>query len=152
MLHIRFRPRLYITNAYNVLLWTKIKQKNLQICVYQAPSCVHFCKKKHTQEGMFFQNHNYQGGTGKYTRLRYQTTNSSSQHMMDREATQVPYTTSIVFLADSYIFCSNFPAILALFLQLAILLYEGSTFEQKLYVASYICDWIYENRPYRHKK
>ena len=54
-----------------MLLWTKIKQKNLQICVDHAPSCVHFYKKKRTQEGasflcIFFCNHNYQGGTGEF--------------------------------------------------------------------------------------
>ena len=34
-----------------MLLWTTIKQ-NSQICVNHAPSCIHFCKKKHTQKGM----------------------------------------------------------------------------------------------------
>ena len=34
-----------------MLLWTKIKQNNLQICIDHAPSCVHFCKKIRMQEG-----------------------------------------------------------------------------------------------------
>ena len=42
----------------------------LQICIDHTFSCMHFCKKKHTQEGHatvhFFKNHNYQGGTGKF--------------------------------------------------------------------------------------
>ena len=34
--------------------------------------------------------------------------------MIDREARQVLYTTKAAFLADGYIFCSNFPAILCI--------------------------------------
>ena len=54
-----------------MLLWTKIKQKNLQICVDHAALCTHFCKKKHTQKWawllcILFCNHNYQGGTGEF--------------------------------------------------------------------------------------
>ena len=54
-----------------MLLWTKIKQKNLQICIDHAPSCIYFCKNKRTQEGLwllciFFCNHNYQGGIGEF--------------------------------------------------------------------------------------
>ena len=32
----------------------------------------------------------------------------------DHEAIQVPYTTTVAFLTDSCIFCSNFPAILCI--------------------------------------
>ena len=104
----------------NVLLWTKIKQKNLQICIYHAPYCVHFCKNKHMQEGawslyIFFHSHNYQGGTGK---LIYKTLILDHKrllsYMVDHKATQVLYTTRIVFLTDNYIFCSNFTAILCI--------------------------------------
>ena len=35
-------------------------------------------------------------------------------NMVDRKATQVPFVTRIAFLADSYIFCSNFPVILCI--------------------------------------
>ena len=37
-------------------------------------------------------------------------------NMVDREATQVPYTARNAFFADSYIFCSNFPSIFVLLL------------------------------------
>ena len=57
--------------------------------------------------------------------------------MMNHKATQVPYTTRIAFLADSYTFCLNIPAILCIIaIASYILLYEGSTFEQKLKVGS----------------
>ena len=53
-----------------MLLWTTIKQKNLQICIDHAPACIYFCKKKCIQERIWlhisFHNHNYQGGTGKF--------------------------------------------------------------------------------------
>ena len=58
---------------------------------------------------------------------------------IDYEATQVSYTTRIAFLVDSYIFCSNYPAILFIIaIASYILLYKGSTFEQKFKVASCI--------------
>ena len=100
-----------------MLLWTKIKQKNLQICIDHAPSCVHFGKKKRTQKGVwslyiFFHNHNYQEGTGKFNYKASILDNKQLlSNMIDRKATQVPYTTRMSFLTDSYIFCSNFPAI-----------------------------------------
>ena len=59
-------------------------------------------------------------------------------NMLDHEATQVPYTTRITFLTDSYVFAQTTQPFFALVLWLAILLYEGSTFEQQLKVASYI--------------
>ena len=67
-----------------MLLWTKIKQKNLEICVYKAPSCVHSCKK-HMQEGVwllyiFFHYHNYQGGTGKHKTLILDNKQLFSRH------------------------------------------------------------------------
>ena len=80
----------------NGLLWTRIKQKNLQICIDHAPSCIHFCKKKRTQEGewllyIFFHNHNYKGGAGK---LIYGASMLDSKQLLsnviDYEATQVP--------------------------------------------------------------
>ena len=36
------------------------------------------------------------------------------QNMIDRKATEVPYTARIFSLADNYIFCLNFPAILCI--------------------------------------
>ena len=43
----------------------------LQICIDHTLSCMHSCKKKCMQEGawslyIFFQNHNYQEGTGNF--------------------------------------------------------------------------------------
>ena len=35
-------------------------------------------------------------------------------NIIDHKATQVPYITKIAFLADSSIFCSNYPAILCI--------------------------------------
>ena len=35
-------------------------------------------------------------------------------NMIDDQATQVSHNTRIAFLVDSYIFCSNFPAILCI--------------------------------------
>ena len=119
-------------------MWTKIKQ-NLQIFVNHAPSCIHFCKKKCTQEGewslyIFFHNHNYQGGIGKFIYRALMLDNKQLlSNLIDCEATQVPYTTRIAFLVDNYTFCSNYPAILCIITMvsyiasyLAILLYKGS--------------------------
>ena len=33
-------------------LWTKIKQKNLQICFDYAPSCIYFVKEMHTRRSV----------------------------------------------------------------------------------------------------
>ena len=55
--------------------------------------------------------------------------------MIDQKAIQVTYTTSIVFLTNSYIFCLNFPAILAVPSYIVI---WSSTFEHNLKVASYL--------------
>ena len=121
---------------------TKIKQ-NLQIYIDHTPSCVHFCKKKHTQEGawllyILFHNHNYQGGASKFIyKASILDKKQLLSSMINHEATQVPHSIRISFLTDSYIFCSKFPAILCI-IPIAILLYEGSTFEQKFKVASYI--------------
>ena len=103
-----------------MLLWTNIKQKNLQICIDHAPSCIHFCKKKCTEEGVwllyiFFHNHNYQGCTGKFIYKALILDNKQLlSNMIDREAAQVTYTTRNAFLTVSYIFCSNHPAILCI--------------------------------------
>ena len=56
--------------------------------------------------------------------------------MIDWKATQVPYPTRVTFLADSYIFCSNFQAILCIVAIASFIAIEGSAFEQKLKVAS----------------
>ena len=120
-----------------MLLWTTIKQKNLQICIDHAPSYIHFCKKKRMQEVtwslyVFFHNQNYQGGTSKVNASILDNKQLLS-NMLDHKATQVPYTSIIAFNTDSYVFCSSFSAIYSIIAtaSLAILLYEGSTFEQK---------------------
>ena len=95
----------------------------MQICFYHAPSSVHFCKKKSMQELKI-------KGRGRYifsstiTIIREVQVNLSQGfdikqqtaplNMIDRKATQVPHTTRIALLADGYIFCSNFPAILCI--------------------------------------
>ena len=132
-----------------MLPWTKIKQKNLQICIDHTPSCIYFCKKKRTQEGawllcIFFCNHNYQGGTDEFI---YKASILSNKqlllNMIDHETIKVPHTTRIAFLTNRYIFCSNYPAIFCIIViasyiasQLAILLYKGSTVEQRLMQSS----------------
>ena len=64
-------------------------------------------------------------------------------NMIAHEATQVPYNTKIYLLADSYIFCSNFPAILCInAIASYIAIWRQSTFEQKLNVASYIARFL----------
>ena len=100
-----------------MLLWIEIKQKNLQICVDHAPSCIHFFKKKRMQEGawllyIFFQNHNDQEGTGNFIYKALILHNKQLlSNMTGHKSTQVPSTNRTAFLADSYIFCSNYPAI-----------------------------------------
>ena len=85
---------------------------------------------------IFFHNHNYQGYIGKFIYKASILDNKQLLlNMIDREAAQVTYTTRNAFLTDSYIFCSNFLAILCI---IVLLLYEGSTFEQKHEVATYI--------------
>ena len=56
----------------------------------------------------------------------------------DYEATQVPYTIRIAFLTDSYIFFSNFPAILYIIAIASYIAIWRQHFEQKFKVASYI--------------
>ena len=58
--------------------------------------------------------------------------------MIGRKAIQVPLTTTNAFLTKAMYFAQTSQPFFALLLQLAILLYEGSTFEQRLKVASYI--------------
>ena len=62
-----------------------------------------FVKEMYTWRGLVaVHNHNYQGGTGKFI---YKTSILDNKqllsNMMDHEATQVPHTTRIVFLADN---------------------------------------------------
>ena len=88
--------------------------------VDHTPSCVHFCKKEHMQEGswllcIFFYNHNYQGGTGKFIYKASILGNKQLlSNIIDCKATQVLHITRIAFLADSVISCSNYPAILCI--------------------------------------
>ena len=62
---------------------------------------------------IFLQNHNYQGGTGKYIYKGFANRQQRTflKHDVDRKATQVQCTIRIAFFADSYIFCTNYPAI-----------------------------------------
>ena len=72
-------------------------QKNLQVSIDHFPSCIHFCKKKGTQEGewslyIFFHNHNCKGGTGKFIyRASILDSKQLLSNMIDYEATQVLY-------------------------------------------------------------
>ena len=83
-------------------------------------SCIQFCKNKCTEEGAwslhnFFHNYNYEGITGNFIYKALILDNKQLlSNMIDCKATQVPYTTRISFITDSYIFCSNFPAILCI--------------------------------------
>ena len=119
-----------------MLLWTKIKQKNLQICICNALLAYIF-EKRCTQEGVqslyvFFHNHNYLGDASKFMYkaliLDYKQFLSRS-----RRHTSTPPETSFSQIARY--FAQTSQPFFALLLQLAILLYEGSTFEQKLKVA-----------------
>ena len=96
-----------------MLLWTKIKPKNLQVCVDHATSCAHFCKKKHTQEGawllcIIFCNRNYKGDTGQFIYKALILGNKQLlSNMVDSEATYVPYTTAIAFLQIAIYFAQT---------------------------------------------
>ena len=91
---------------------------------------------------IFFHNHNYQGSIGKFIYKASILDNKQLlSYLIDHKATQVPYTTSIAFLADSYIFCSNFPTILCNIAIDSYITLWWQHFEQKLKVASYI--WVY---------
>ena len=53
---------------------------------------------------IFFHNHNYQGDTGKFIYKPLILDNKQLlSDMLDREATQLPHTARIAFLADSYV-------------------------------------------------
>ena len=53
----------------------------------------------------FFHNHNYQEGTGKFIdKASIFDSKQLLSNMTAHEATQVPHTTRIVFLADSYLY------------------------------------------------
>ena len=122
--------------------------KSSKICKYALiiPLLAYICVKKHTQGGawllsIFFCNRNFQGGTGEFIYKASILGNKQLlTNMIDCEATSLPYTTRIAFLADSYMFCSNYPVILFIIAiaSYSILLYKSSTFEQRLKVASYI--------------
>ena len=95
----------------------KNQAEQFQMCIDHAPSYVRFCKKKSMQEGVwllyiFFHNHNYQ------VNFIYMASILENKqvlsNMIDYETTQVSYITRIAVLADSYIFCSNFPPILCI--------------------------------------
>ena len=120
---------LYLSTIANTLdcTWQMSKmcycglKSSRRICkhalITPLPSCKHFCKKKHMQEGVwllyiFFHNHSCQGGTGKFI---YKASILDSKQLLsniiDHKARQVPYPTRI---ADSYVFCSNHSAILSI--------------------------------------
>ena len=62
---------------------------------------------------IFFHNHNYKGGAGKFISKALILNNKQLiSNMIDCEATQVLYTTRIAFLSDSYILYSNYPVTL----------------------------------------
>ena len=64
---------------------------------------------------IFFHNQNYERITGKFIYKAVILDNKQLlSNMIDCKATQVPYTTRISFITDSYIFCSDFPAILCI--------------------------------------
>ena len=66
---------------------------------------------------IFFYNHNYQGGTGKFIYKALILDNKQLlSNMIDYKATQVPYTTRITFFADSYIFAQTSQPFFALLL------------------------------------
>ena len=75
-----------------------------------------FCKKKCMQEGawslyIFFQSHKYQGSTGKFIyKASILRDKQLLSNMIDCKPTKVSCIIRIAFLADSYIFCSNFLA------------------------------------------
>ena len=61
---------------------------------------------------IFFCNHNYQRDIGKFIyRALILGNKQLLPNMIHRIATKVLYTTRITFLADSNIFCSNYPVI-----------------------------------------
>ena len=60
---------------------------------------------------IFFCNHNYQEGTGGFIYKALILGNKQLlSNMIDHKTMQVPFTTRIAFLADTYIFYSNYPA------------------------------------------
>ena len=77
-----------------MLLWTKIKQKNLQICVDHTSSCLHFVKRNVRMQEMvwllciFFCSHNYQGSTGEFIcKASILGNKQLLSNMIDHEAT-----------------------------------------------------------------
>ena len=72
------------------------------------------------QEGVWllciiFYIHNYQRGTGEFIYKASILGNKQLlSNVVDRKATQTSYTTRTAFLADSYIICLNYPAIICI--------------------------------------
>ena len=85
-----------------------------------------FVKRNIWKRGVVIAHFHPQGGTGKFIYKASILNNKQLlSNMIDCKVTQVPYTTRIVFPADSYIFCSNFPVILCI-----------------IAIASYIAIWM----------
>ena len=114
-----------------MLLWTNIKQKNLHISIDHTPSCIHFCKRKHTQEGtwslyIFLHNHNYQEDTGKFIyRTLILDNKQLLSNMICNAKSQKCHTSPELssLQIHSYTFYSNYPAILCI---IAIASYKAS--------------------------
>ena len=92
-----------------MLLWNTIKLKNLQICSDHAYLAYIFVKRSVHQKELvteiFFRNHNYQGGIGKFIYEASILDNKQPlSYLIDHKATQVPHTTSIAFLTDNYVY------------------------------------------------
>ena len=94
-----------------------------RICKYTliTPLLAYIFVKRNVTRGVwllciFFCNNKYQGGTFKFIYKALVIGNKQLlSNMIDRKSTQVPCTTRIALLADSYciyVFCSNYPAIL----------------------------------------
>ena len=64
---------------------------------------------------IFFHNHNYQGGSGKFIYKASILDNKQLlSNIIDHKATQVPHTTRNAFLMHGYVFCSKHPTILCI--------------------------------------
>ena len=82
-----------------MLLWTKIKQKNLLITPLLAYTFVkiNVCMKGHGTVH-FFHYHNYKGDTGEYIyKVLILDKKQHLSNMIGHEATQMIYTTRIAF-------------------------------------------------------
>ena len=93
--------------------------KKICKCAVITPLLAYIFAKRNLHKGctFFFHNYNYQGDTGKcINKVAILDNKQLLSNMIGCEATQVPYTTRIAFLRDSYTFCSNYPAILCIIL------------------------------------